>query len=70
VELADKVVQHPGGTLADKVNDPASLKALYRLMNTEDVTHEAVLAPSRERTLRLIRETEGVWQNFLAYSTR
>jgi hypothetical protein len=59
VRLADKIVQHPGGTLPDKVNDPASLKALYRLMNSEDVTHEAVLASSRERTLRLMRETDG-----------
>jgi hypothetical protein len=60
VELADKIVQHPGGTLPDKVNDPASLKALYRLMNTQDVTHEAVLASSRERTLRVMRANEGM----------
>ncbi len=59
VELADRIVQHPGGTLPDKVNNPASLKALYRLMNMKAVTHEAVLAASRERTLRLMAEAEG-----------
>jgi hypothetical protein len=32
VQLADRVVKRPGGTLPDKIDDPASLKALYRLM--------------------------------------
>jgi hypothetical protein len=59
VQLADKMVMHPGGTLPDKIDDPASLKALYRLVDQEPVTHAAVLAPSRERTLRLMREAEG-----------
>lgn len=59
VQLADKMVMHPGGTLPEKIDDPASLKALYRLVDKEEVTHASVLAPSRERTLRLMRETEG-----------
>jgi hypothetical protein len=53
------MVMHPGGTLPDKIDDPASLKALYRLVDQEAVTHTSVLAPSRERTLRLMREAEG-----------
>jgi hypothetical protein len=59
VQLADRMVMHPGGTLPEKIDDPASLKALYRLMDQEDVTHASVLTPSRERTLRLMREAEG-----------
>jgi hypothetical protein len=59
VQLADAVVRHPGGTLPDKVNHPATLKALYRLMDCEAVTHESVLTPSRERTLERISEAEG-----------
>ncbi len=59
VQLADKMVMHPGGTLPDKIDDPASLKALYRLVDQGEVTHTAVLAPSRERTLRLMRDVEG-----------
>ena len=47
VQLADKMVMHPGGTLPDKIDDPASLKALYRLVDQEEVTHATVLAPSR-----------------------
>jgi hypothetical protein len=59
VQLADKMVMHPGGTLPDKIDDPASLKALYRLVDQEEVTHASVLAASRERTLRQMREVEG-----------
>jgi len=59
VQLAERLVKRPGGTFPDKIDDPASLKALYRLMNQKEVTHETVLAPSRERTLQLVREAEG-----------
>src|SRR3972149_1964502 len=59
VQLTDKMVMHPGGTLPHKIDDPASLKALYRLVDQEEVTHAAMLAPSQERTLRLMREAEG-----------
>lgn len=59
VQLAEAVVRHPGGTLPDKVNHPASLKALYRLMNCDAVTHEAVYAPSRRRTLQRMAEVDG-----------
>jgi hypothetical protein len=59
VQLANDMVKHPGGTLPDKLSDPASLKAMYRLAANEAVTHESVLAVSRERTLRLASEAEG-----------
>jgi hypothetical protein len=60
VRCADQVQRHPGGTLPDKFADPASLKCFYRLMNNEHVTHEAVLAPHRQRTLELARRNPGV----------
>jgi hypothetical protein len=59
VRLADQMVKHPGGTLPDKLSDPASLKAMYRLAASEPVTHESVLRPSRERTMRLASEADG-----------
>jgi hypothetical protein len=59
VQLANDMVRHPGGTLPDKLSDPASLKAMYRLAAGDAVTHESVLAASRERTLRLASEAEG-----------
>jgi hypothetical protein len=59
VQLAELVVQHPGGTLPEKASDPASLKALYRLMNCPAVTHAAVLAPARQRTRERMSAATG-----------
>jgi hypothetical protein len=59
VELANRMVKHPGGTLPDKVNAPASLKALYRLMDCREVTHRSVLEPARQRTLEKMAHAEG-----------
>jgi hypothetical protein len=59
VRLADRIAAHPGGTLPDKINDPASLKALYRLMDCEQVTHASVLAASCERTRQKMAAAEG-----------
>lgn len=42
--LVDLMQTHPGGTLPDKLSEPCDLRAFYRLMNAERVTHEAVLA--------------------------
>jgi hypothetical protein len=53
---ADTMCRHPGGTLPDKFCSPADLKAFYRLCNCPDVTHQAVLAPHRERTLEIIKQ--------------
>jgi hypothetical protein len=59
VELADRIVNHPGGTLPDKVNSPSSLKALYRLMDCEEVTHRSVLEAPRQRTLEKMAAAAG-----------
>lgn len=59
VQLANRMIQHPGGTLPDKCQNPADLKALYRLMDADDVTHEAILKPSLERTFELARTHSG-----------
>src|SRR5215210_8631019 len=59
VELADAILQHPGGTLPQKIHDPTPLDALYRLANRQEVTHDAVLEPHRQHTLRAMRAAEG-----------
>jgi hypothetical protein len=59
VQAADAIVQHPGGTLPQKLHDPAPLEAVYRLANRKEVTHAAVLEPHRQHTLKLMRQTEG-----------
>jgi hypothetical protein len=60
VQVADRIVKHPGGTLPDKLNSPADLKALYRLVGSDAVTHEAVFEPARQRTLQRMRDYAGV----------
>lgn len=55
VRSANALCRHPGGTLPDKLNTPADLKAFYRLFDRPEVTHETVLAPHRDRTLQCIQ---------------
>jgi hypothetical protein len=59
VKLADALVCHPGGTLPQKVRDPAALQGLYRLMQRPEVTHASVLAPHQAETLRRIEAHSG-----------
>jgi hypothetical protein len=54
---ADVIIQHPGGTLPQKFQDPVQLDAFYRLANRKEVTHQAVLEPHRRRTLDQMRAT-------------
>ncbi len=63
VALANHMAKHPGGTLPDKVRNPADLKALYRLMDSDAVTHQGVLQPHVDRTLDRMRAHEGVVLN-------
>lgn len=50
VSLADLMTRHPGGALPQKLNNPKDLKAFYRLMNCEEVTHEAIVSAHRATT--------------------
>jgi transposase-like protein/DDE family transposase len=59
VKLGDTIVRHPGGTLPDKVNDPANLKALYRLMNCNQVTHASVIKAPCDRTREKMATVNG-----------
>lgn len=60
VGTANRILEHPGGTLPDKLRSPASLKGLYRLVDCPAVTHESVLHPHVERTRQRMREHDGV----------
>ncbi len=59
VKVADALVCHPGGTLPQKIRDPAGLQALYRLMQRPEVTHASVLAAHQAETLRRIEKHPG-----------
>ena len=59
VKIADRIHRHPGGTLPEKLYEPKDYKAMDRLMNRPEVTHQSVLASPRERTLVRMREATG-----------
>lgn len=50
VKTFDRMCAHPGGTLPDKLASPPDLRGLYRLCDSESVTHEAVLKAARAYT--------------------
>ena len=56
VTLTDQICRHPGGSLPQKLHAPKDLKALYRLCDTKDVTHQAIIQSARQATLRKIQE--------------
>jgi hypothetical protein len=58
-ELVDAMCRHPGGTLPDKLPDPADLRAFYRMMNADAVTHAAVLAAHYRVTREAVAEAVG-----------
>jgi hypothetical protein len=57
VDSARRISRHPGGTLPEKLHDPAAYRATLRLMNHPDVTHAAVLEPHIRATLDRLRRT-------------
>jgi len=54
VHTFERMCAHPGGTLPDKLASPPDLRGFYRLCDSEDVTHEAILEPARAHTLRQV----------------
>jgi len=58
-KLATQLAQHPGGTLPQKLRDPAALEATYRLMRRPEVTHTTRLTAHRSETLRRIADHPG-----------
>jgi len=53
-------LQHPGGTLPDKLNNNADLMGFYRLANNDKVTHAKLLAAHAARTRELMQRATGV----------
>jgi hypothetical protein len=60
IDTANRIAAHPGGTLPDKLRDPAAYQAVMRLVNHRTVTHEAVLHTHRQRTLDRMRSGPAV----------
>ena len=58
--VAQQISRHPGGTLPDKLSNPADYAAMDRLMNRPEVTHQSVLGPHYERTRAKMAAHAGV----------
>jgi hypothetical protein len=54
VHVVDTMCRHPGGTLPDKLSQPKNLRAFYRLMNRDEVTHPILLASHADETRRRV----------------
>lgn len=54
VQSADALLAHPGGTLPEKLGNPAAQKGVYHLAQCEQVTHASVLTPHLELTRQRI----------------
>jgi hypothetical protein len=50
VDLVNIMCRHPGGTLPDKLNRPADLRAFYRMMNRPEVTHPLLIDSHADHT--------------------
>lgn len=48
VAVADEMALRPSGSLPEKLNSPKDLKALYRLFDSDQVTHDAILESHRK----------------------
>ena len=57
-KLVEQMIRHPGGTLPQKLPRPEDLEAFYRLCDAQDVTHEAVVGPHRQKTLQHLQGCE------------
>jgi hypothetical protein len=60
VITANRFLEHPGGTLPDKLNLNADLIGFYRLANNGKVTHGKLMAPHFARTRNLMDRVSGV----------
>lgn len=58
--LTDLLCRHPGGTLPEKLHSPKDLKALYRLCDCDEVTHEALIDSVRQAVLAECNQQEVV----------
>src|SRR5215471_11867081 len=60
VRVANAVAEHPGGSLPDKLHDPANYQGLMRLVRHDAVTHASVLHAHAQNTRRRAAAYPGV----------
>jgi hypothetical protein len=60
VALTEQICMHPGGSLPEKLRSPCDVKALYRLCDREEVTHQALMGPIRSAVLDACAQEDEV----------
>ena len=60
VKIADRIMEHPGGSLPQKMGGWSELMGLYRLVEADQVTHAAVIETHCQRTVELAERAGGV----------
>jgi hypothetical protein len=58
IKTVDTICRHPGGTLPDKLSQPKNLRAFYRLVDQDEVTHAVVINSHAAETRRRIAVVE------------
>ena len=59
VRTANQMCRRPGGSLPQKLRNPKDLRAFYRLVNCDKVTHESILASHREAIWKTISRMQS-----------
>src|SRR5256885_15611486 len=59
VDSTRRISQHPGGSLVEKLQDPAAYRATLGLMNKPDTTHTAILEPHLAATKERMAAVAG-----------
>ncbi len=59
VHTANLMCRRPGGSLPQKLRNPKDLRAFYRLVNCDEVTHESILASHREAIWETISQMQS-----------
>jgi hypothetical protein len=57
--IADQLAAHPGGSLPQRLQNPAALKSCYRLMSRPEVSHASVLASHQSEVFRQVCDHDG-----------
>src|SRR5438046_9822750 len=52
IQIADRILEAPDGTLPQKMTSPAELEGLYRFVNNGKVSHAQILQPHRREVWR------------------
>jgi hypothetical protein len=59
VQVANLMQRRPGGSLPQKIRSPKDLRAFYRLMNSDGVTHKVILQAHRKVVLANIEQMDS-----------